>query len=51
MRYLIPTINVPLFMSLSGTIFLLTFIGIIFYVYSKRRENFYEKAATLALEE
>lgn len=50
MRYLIPQINVPFFMSVSGLVFLLTFIGIIFYVYSKSKAKVYERAASLALD-
>ncbi len=51
MRYLIPKINAPFFISISGAVFLLTFIGIIFYVYNKNRKNFYERAANIALED
>ena len=49
MRDLLPLIELPWWMSLMMVAFVAMFVGLVFYVYSRRRADAYREAEALPL--
>jgi cbb3-type cytochrome oxidase subunit 3 len=50
-KHLIPEVDVPWTVPVTGLLFFLFFIGVIFYVFSSRKKNDYKAAEELPLDD
>lgn len=51
MKHLLPHVELPYTVLVSGTVFFLLFLGIVALVYSKGRKKTYEETSVLPLED